>query len=163
MELYLLRHGIAEEARPGSPDSARSLTGEGREKTAAVLRQAHHGGVRPSVILSSPYVRARQTAEIAAKELGYAGDIRIIDSLVPHGGPEAVWADVRDYAGEASVLLAGHEPLMGALAAYFLNTPSLRVDMKKAALLRIDMDTIRAAPHGVLRWMLVPKVVPGNP
>jgi hypothetical protein len=42
--------------------------------------------------------------------------------------------------------------------AYLLNAPSLRVEMKKAALVRIDLESLRAAPHGVLRWMLLPKM-----
>jgi phosphohistidine phosphatase len=158
MELYLLRHGIAENGRPGSPDSARELTDEGREKTAAVLKRASQAGVEPSLILSSPYVRARQTANIAAKELGYRGDLELLDSLVPNGTPEKVWADVRDRADEPAILLAGHEPLMGALVAYLLNAPSLRIDMKKAALVCIEVESVGAVPRGVLRWMLIPRL-----
>jgi phosphohistidine phosphatase len=158
MELYLLRHGIAEDGRPGSSDAARALTDEGRERTAAVLKMARQGGVQPALILSSPYVRAHQTAKIAARELEVEGEIGLIDSLVPHGTPEKVWADIRDRSGERAILLAGHEPLMSSLVAYLLNAPSLRVEMKKAALVRIDIDSVRATPHGVLRWMLIPKL-----
>ena len=60
MELYLLRHGIAEDGRPGSQDAARELTDEGREKTAAVLKMARQGGIQPSSILSSPRGRIRR-------------------------------------------------------------------------------------------------------
>jgi len=158
MELYLLRHGIAEDGLPGTPDSARLLTPEGRERVAAVLKMARHGGTNPSLILSSPYVRAHQTAEIAAREFEYKGEIPKLQSLVPHGRPEAVWADIRDYADESAILLAGHEPLMSELAAYLLNAPSLRVDMKKSALIRIDFAVVGAVPYGTLRWMLVPKL-----
>ena len=158
MELYLLRHGIAEDGLPGTPDSARRLTQEGRERVAAVLKLARHSGVNPSLILSSPYVRACQTAEIAAREFGYKEDVPQLKSLVPHGSPEAVWADIRDYADEPAIILAGHEPLMSHLAAYLLNAPSLRVDMKKSALLRIDFGVVGAVPYGTLRWMLVPKL-----
>ncbi len=156
MELYLLRHGIAEDGRPGRPDAERELTAEGREKTKAVLQMAAKSGVRPSLILSSPYIRARQTAAIAAAELEYKGHVELIESLVPHGTPERVWADVRDYAEHEAILLAGHEPLMSAMAAFFLNAPSLRVEMKKAALIRIDLEVVRAIPHGTLRWMITP-------
>jgi len=158
MELYLLRHGAAEDGRPGTSDSARQLTDEGREKTASVLQAARRAGVNPSLILSSPYIRAKQTADIAAKELQYKGQVELIESLTPHGTEERVWADIRDYSEEPSVLLAGHEPLLSILAAYLLNAPSLRVDMKKSALIRIDCPTLGAVPYGVLRWMLVPKL-----
>jgi phosphohistidine phosphatase len=156
MEIYLFRHGIAEDGEPGKPDSARELTGEGRRKTADVMKLALKSGVRPTLILSSPYVRARQTAKIAAEQLGCAGDILFTDALAPHGSPENVWASIRDHAGEAAVLLAGHEPLLGRTAAYLLNSPALRIEMKKAALVRVDVDSLRAAPYGILRWMIVP-------
>ena len=158
MELYLFRHGIADDAQPGGPDSARELTDEGRKKVADVVKLARKADVRPSLIVSSPYARARQTARIAAEELEYRGHVLPFESLVPHGSPEQVWQDVRDHADEAAVLLAGHEPLLGRLAAYLLNAPSLRVEMKKSALLRIDMEVVRPHPHGVLRWMIVPKM-----
>jgi phosphohistidine phosphatase len=158
MEIYLLRHGIADDGKPGRPDSARELTDEGRRKTADVLKLARKAGARPSLILSSPYVRARQTAQIAAVELAYEGHILPVDSLVPHSSPENVWKDIRDHGHEEAILLAGHEPLLGSMVAYLLNSPALRVEMKKAALVRIDLESLRAAPHGVLRWMLVPKM-----
>jgi len=159
MELYLFRHGIAEDAKPGSPDSARELTDDGRDRTAAVAKMARKSGVRPAVIASSPYIRALQTARIAAEQLDYKGEVAIFNSLAPHGSAEAVWKDVRDHADAPSILLAGHEPLMSALVAFCLNAPSLRVDMKKAALVRIDIDGAQAHPHGMLRWMLVPRMV----
>jgi len=158
MEIYLFRHGIAEDGEPGKPDSSRELTPEGHKKTAEVLKLARKAGVRPTLILTSPYARARQTAQIAADELGYASDILPVDSLVPHSSPENVWKDIRDHADQTSILLAGHEPLLSRMAAYLLNAPSLRVEMKKAAIVRIDLESMRAAPHGVLRWMIVPKM-----
>jgi phosphohistidine phosphatase len=158
MELYLFRHGIAEDAPQGRSDSSRALTDEGRERSAAVVKMARGAGVAPSLIASSPYVRAVQTAEVAAKEFGYSGELVRLPSLVPHGTPEAVWSDIRDLRDESAVLLAGHEPLMGHLAAYLLNAPSLQVDMKKSAMLRIDLATLGASPRGVLRWMIVPKL-----
>jgi len=158
MELYLFRHGIAEDAPPGRADATRALTAEGRERTAAVAKMARHAGVQPSLIASSPYVRAVQTAEVAAKEFGYSGDLLKLPSLVPHGSPEAVWSDIRDLKDEGAVLMAGHEPLLSNLTAYLLNAPGLKVDMKKSAMLRIDLENLGAAPRGVLRWMIVPKL-----
>ena len=158
MELYLFRHGIAEDAPPGRPDSSRALTTEGRQRTAAVAKMARRAGVAPSVIASSPYVRAVQTAEVAAKEFGYEGDLMRMPSLVPHGSPEAVWGDLRDLRDESAVLLTGHEPLLANLAAYLLNAPGLSLDMKKSGMVRIDLTGSGAAPRGVLCWMIVPKL-----
>jgi len=158
MELYLFRHGIAEDAPPGGSDSSRALTPQGRERSAAVAKMAHNAGVTPSLIASSPYLRAMQTAEVAAKEFGWEGDILQLSSLVPHGTPEGVWTDLRGLRDESAILLAGHEPLMANLAAWLLNAPGLIVDMKKSAMLRIDVSGSGAQPRGVLRWMLVPKL-----
>jgi phosphohistidine phosphatase len=158
MELYIFRHGIAEVGNPGRADSERELTDDGRKKTAAVVKTARRAGVSPSLIVSSPYVRAIQTARIAASEFGYKGQIVEIDSLVPHHSPETAWNELREYRSEASILLAGHEPLLGNLVAYLLATPTLRIEMKKSAMVRVDVDTVRATPHGVLRWMLTPKL-----
>ena len=158
MELYLFRHGIAEEAAPGQSDAKRALTDEGRKKTAEVVAAARRAGVEPSLIVSSPYVRAVETAQIAVEGFGYKGEIILTETLVPFGSPDKVWAELRDYSGEAAILLAGHEPLLSYLAAYLLASPALQIDMKKAALVRIDVESLGAAPHGILRWMITPKL-----
>lgn len=157
MEIYLFRHGIAEDATPGRSDSSRALTDEGRKKAAEVVKAARRAGVTPSLIVSSPYVRAVQTAEIAVDGFGYQGEIVRTQALAPHGSPANVWAELRDYRDEAAVLLAGHEPLLSQLAAYLLASPVLRVEMKKAAMIRIDVESLGSVPHGTLRWLITPK------
>lgn len=157
MEIYLFRHGIAEDAKPGRSDSTRALTDEGRKKAAEVVKAARHAGVSPSLIVSSPYVRAVQTAEIAVTGFGYKGEIVRTETLVPHGSPANVWAELRAYRGEEAVLLAGHEPLLSHLAGYLLASPVLHIEMKKAAMIRIDIESIGPAPHGTLRWLITPK------
>jgi len=158
MELYLFRHGEAEDAPPGKPDSSRGLTAKGVERSAAVAKMARDADVTPSLIVSSPYLRAMQTAEAAAKEFGWRGEIVQLPSLVPHGTPEGVWSDLRSFRHEPAIVLAGHEPLMANLAAYLLNAPGLKVDVKKSAMIRIDMASVGTAPRGVLRWMIVPRL-----
>jgi phosphohistidine phosphatase len=156
MQIYLLRHGIAENARTGQPDSERALTAEGREKLRRVLRRARAAEVNPSTILSSPYRRALETAEVAAESLGYKSEIERTPALVPEASPYDAWEEIRKRRPDASVLLASHEPLMSSLAAFLLGCPALQVDMKKAALVRIDCDRLGAQPRGVLKWMLTP-------
>lgn len=155
MEIYLLRHGIAEEGRPGQPDGERALTAEGREKLRRVLKRA---GAKPSLILSSPYRRALETAALAAEVLRYNGEIVRTEALLPEAPPAAVWDEVRARRNESAILLAGHQPHMSSLAAFLLDSPALEVDMKKAALLRVDCERISSRPGGVLKWMLTPAV-----
>lgn len=156
MQIYLLRHGIAEDAKAGHPDSDRALTGEGRDKLRRVLKRARAAGAAPSLILTSPYKRAVETAEIAAETLDYKGKIARTRALVPDASPHDTWNEIRSHKDEAALLLASHELLMSSLAALLLDSPSLAIDMKKAALLRIDFDRAGGQPRGVLKWMLTP-------
>jgi phosphohistidine phosphatase len=158
MQIYILRHGIAEDAAPGQSDSDRALTDEGRDKLRRVLKRARSAELDPSVILSSPYRRALETAAVAADVLGYKGQIVRIKALTPEASPFDTWEEIRDRKGERSILLASHQPLMSSLVAFLLDSPSLMVDMKKAALVRIDCDSIGSKPRGILKWMLTPAV-----
>ncbi len=75
MEVYILRHGIAEKTRAGGSDAERALTQEGRQKLRQVLRLARSAEVNPSLILTSPLVRAVQTAEVAAEIFSYQHEV----------------------------------------------------------------------------------------
>lgn len=156
MEIYLLRHGIAEDAAPGKPDSDRALTEAGREKLRRVLARAQAAKVKPDLILSSPYRRALQTAAVAAEVLGYRDSIVQTPTLLPEADPHDAWGEIRVHKSENCLLLASHEPLMSSLLAFLLNTPALTVDFKKAALARLDCDRFGPEPHGTFKWMLTP-------
>lgn len=158
MEIYLLRHGIAEDHAPTGRDADRRLTEEGRAKLHRVLERAHRAGVEPSLILSSPLKRAIETAEIAAEELGYGGEIVQSQALAPESSPPSVWAEIRTHRSSPSVLLAGHEPLFSGMVAYLLGSTREMVEFKKGALARIDVASIGVEPKGVLQWMLTPKL-----
>jgi phosphohistidine phosphatase len=152
VEIYLLRHGIAED---GHPDAGRALTAEGKEKLRKVMKRS---GAKVSLILSSPYRRALETAAIAAEVLEYGGEIERANVLTPDGAPSDVWEEIRAHKNETAILCSSHEPLMSATVAYFLGSPGVHVDMKKAALVRIDVDRFGPHPLGVLKWMLVPGI-----
>jgi phosphohistidine phosphatase len=158
LELYLLRHGIAEDHSPTGRDADRRLTEEGRAKLRRVLERAQAAGVSPTLILSSPLKRALETAEIAARELGYEGRILRDEALIPDSSPTKIWAAVRDHATEPSILLAGHEPLFSNTVAWLLGSTRAMIQFRKAALVRIDFESLGAAPGGVLQWMLTPKI-----
>jgi phosphohistidine phosphatase len=158
MFVYVLRHGIAEDAKPGEPDSSRALTAEGRKKLASVLDRAKKAGVAPAVILSSPYLRAKQTARMAAQAFGCENSVIETSALVPSGSPELVWDEISEYRSEEQLMVVGHEPLLGELVSYLLDSPSLRVDMRKAALVSISLESLRGGPRGVLQWMITPKL-----
>ena len=158
MRIYILRHGVAETATAGMSDADRALVAEGRKKLRAVLGIAKQVGVAPDLILTSPYLRAVQTAEVAAEVLGYQGTTLEIDALHPGGTPREAWDEIRAHQGYESVLVSGHEPLLSSLAAFLLGTPSLWIDLKKGSLMRIDIDRAGAEPRGILCWHYTPKI-----
>ena len=158
MQIYLLRHGIAEDGRPGKSDAERALTSEGIKRLREILKRARVAGVAPTLIVTSPYVRARQTAEIAAEVLGYGDELVPSTKLVPMASPVETWGEVRELKGEAALLLVGHEPHMGQMMGYLLGAPELRVDFKKGAMVRVDVMEFGVRPRGVLKWMMAPKL-----
>lgn len=158
LQVYLLRHGIAEEAKAGMADRDRALVAEGRKKLRPVLEAAKSAGAAPELIVTSPYLRARQTAEIARQILG--GELVESNSLIPSSQPEAVWTEMRAHYDAAQMMLVGHEPLFSRLMAYLLGTPELDVDFKKGAVARIDFDGgLGVQPRGGLRWFVTSRLV----
>lgn len=162
MQIYLLRHAIAEEQKPGSPDRNRALVPEGKKKLKEILRLARQADVAVSLILTSPYRRARETADLVAELLSTEAEMLEVSSLQPDGDAEAVWDEVRVHKDVDSIMLVSHEPLLSAIAAYLLNSPAFRIDFKKGALLRIDIESFGPQPHGVLRWMITSKIAAGS-
>ncbi len=156
MLLYLLRHGIAEEKSGKGSDAERALTRKGKEELKRVMRVARKAGVQPSLILTSPYVRARETAEIAKDGLNVKESLLETRTLTPDGPPHMVWAELSDHRKETSLMLVSHNPLMEQLAAFLLGTPTLRFDFTKGAIATIDINNFRGEPDGVLQWILTP-------
>ena len=149
MQIYLLRHGIAEDPRPGQPDSERILTPEGRKRLRAIKRRV---GLAAMCTLSSPYLRAMQTAAM------FSDEIVQTPTLEPGANPEDAWNEIRLFKDKPQILCSSHEPLCGRLAAYLLNAPSLQIDVKKGALIRIDVERFGPKPQGTLKWMIVSKL-----
>jgi phosphohistidine phosphatase len=158
MELYLLRHGVAEDGSAHRPDADRGLTSDGRRKLRQVLESASTAGLVPSLILTSPLKRAVQSAEIAQDVLKYKNQLLRTKALAPGATVEQVWDEVRLHRNEPALLLVGHNPLFSELSGYLLGSSDLQVDFKKGAILRIDLEHFPPKPKGILRWYLTAKL-----
>jgi len=158
MEVYILRHGIAEQVGPNGSDADRALTPKGRQKLRRVLRLVRAAGVRPSIVLTSPLLRAVQTAEVAAEIFAYQHELVQTPALLPTVSPKDVWQELRVRKNQQAPLLVGHEPSLSQIAAYLLGTPDLRIELKKAGLVRVDLEKFGPAPSGILKWVLAPKL-----
>ena len=156
MEIFLLRHGMAGRTRPGGSDADRELTEEGIEAVGRVATRARAAHVVPSLILSSTYARAAETAAIAARVLGYQGRIERTAALLPDASPFDAWEEIRAWASDGQVLVVAHEPLLSSLAAFLLGVSALEVQMVAAAMVAISLEHAAIEPQGVLRWMITP-------
>jgi phosphohistidine phosphatase len=163
MQVYLLRHGIAEENRAGKSDADRELTAEGRRKLRETVRNVAGAEAKPSLILTSPLLRAVQTAEIAKSALRSKATLLRTKALLPSANPEQVWDEIRVHKDEPELMLVGHDPLFTSLAGYLLGFPGLNIDFKKGAILRVDFESFGPKPRGILRWFLVAKLAHPKP
>jgi phosphohistidine phosphatase len=158
-ELYLIRHGVAEERGDAWPDDAkRPLTQDGVSKLRKSARGLKALGVVIDVIVTSPFVRTRQTAEIIAAGLDPHPHIVTADSLTPGGAVTAVLSDLEKQAKRERIALVGHEPGIGELAARLLGTRH-PIPFKKGAVCLIDIEALPPPGPGDLRWFLTPKIM----
>ena len=122
-ELYFIRHGLAEERGEAWPDDAkRPLTDEGMSRMRKAVRGLARMGVVIDVVLTSPLVRTRQTAEIVAGGLDPRPSLVNLESLAPEGSFAAVVADLAKHAKRTRIALVGHEPNIGELAARLIGS-----------------------------------------
>jgi len=160
--LYLVRHAVAysRDAERWPDDSRRPLTPEGEEEFRGAARGL--GRVVPDVeaLLSSPYERARRTAEILSEQAGWPAPEEL-PALEPDIPPEKVVLALESYAGKKSIALAGHRPGLHELAVYLLTGDSGGADMKikKGGAVCIQFDDTPKAGAGKLRWLFTPKVL----
>jgi phosphohistidine phosphatase len=158
-ELYLIRHGVAEERGEAWPDdSKRPLTQDGMSKLRKIARALETLEVNFDVIVSSPLVRTRQTAEIIAGGLDPHPHIVTSDALAPGGSAAAALSDLEKHAKRERIALVGHEPGIGELAARLVGSRH-PIPFKKGAVCRIDVERMPPAGPGDLRWFLTPKML----
>ena len=122
--ITLIRHAEAGDDAPS--DDTRALTVRGRADARRVGRALAKRGVRFSSIISSPLVRAVQTAEIVAAAVGYRGRILCTPLLVPEGDARAVLALLGSIGDAGRVALVAHEPILSAVAAALTQEPRQR-------------------------------------
>ncbi len=159
MHVYLVRHAIAYAADSAAwpDDRERPLTADGEKKFRRASRGLRELVPSVDVVLSSPLVRAWQTAEILRSHAGWPAPLRF-DPLEPGRPPAEVADALQPHAGLQSLALVGHEPSLHELASYLLSgePSSVRLTMKKGGVARLAFpDSLRAAA-AELDWLLAP-------
>jgi phosphohistidine phosphatase SixA len=158
MQIYLLRHGQAGPAGAGLPDSERRLTAAGEQQIQSVAHRTLTG-VGGLSVLSSPYLRALQSARLATEAAGLATEIITTSALTPDSTPSETWADVRTHRLPGPVLLVGHEPLFSALLAYLLGAPDITIEFGTGTMACIELYETGPRPRGALKWMIPARFV----
>jgi phosphohistidine phosphatase len=160
IELYLVRHAIAAERGPKYPDDRlRPLTPDGAKRFASSVPGLIEMDVVLDAILTSPLVRARDTAALLAAGLKPKPPVVEIEALAPGGRYQAVLEAIRTHAKRyRRFALVGHEPDLGDLAARLLGARG-SVAFKKGAVCAIDVDGATPGGPGTLRWMLTPRAL----
>ncbi len=160
MNLYLIRHAIAEEESSSGEDSQRALTDKGAKKMRQIAKGLRTLGVEFDLILTSPYTRARQTAEILGDVFRLKKDIVVSGDLSPMGDPDLLLAEINEKHTVDSLALVGHEPYLSTLVGLLIaNGAPVDVAFKKGGVCRLSTDDLHHTRKATLEWMLTPGVL----
>lgn len=159
LELYLIRHGVAAERGEEYPDdSKRPLTSQGISRLRREAKALDALDISFDLILSSPLVRAKQTADVFAEGMKSKPAVATTDALTPAGSPAAVIQELGKHMRKAKIALVGHEPNMGELAAHLI-AGKVALPFKKGAICRIDFAVFPPKGKGQLIWFLPPRML----
>jgi phosphohistidine phosphatase len=161
MELYLIRHGIAEEHQPTLKDEERQLTTEGRQKTEKIAQKLLKLELHFDLILTSPLVRAYQTAEILIAA-GLSSQLEASDHLSFEGNIQNWWQEwlkPRKYPQKTKLALVGHEPSLSHWAEILLwGEAKESLILKKAGMMGIKLpDDGSPLGRSQMFWLTQPK------
>jgi phosphohistidine phosphatase len=163
MNIYVLRHAIAKDRAQWKQDDAkRPLTKDGVRKMKRVARGIKHLHLSVDQILTSPYKRALDTAEIVAQRLKAKKKLKVLPELASDGDPEKLMRQLaaEHLAKKDSVLLVGHEPYLSKLVSVLIGAPGpLALDFKKGGLCKLSCDHIKYGRCAQLEWFLPPKLL----
>jgi phosphohistidine phosphatase len=163
MQLLILRHAIAfpRDAKRWPDDSERPLTQEGAKRARQAAAGLKRIAARPALVLTSPLVRARDTATIFAQTARWPKAVEC-EALSPGGSLEAALEEVRRQGGKAEcVAVVGHQPHLGRLLALCLtgNARSEAFELKKSAVVCLQFEGPPRAGQGVLTALLPPRAL----
>jgi phosphohistidine phosphatase len=158
MYLYVIRHAIAEENAPSGRDADRALTADGKAK----MRRAAEGlaalEVRLDVLLTSPFRRAVETADIVARALG-GMEAQVLPELAAGADIPTLLAALRPYRHVESLALVGHQPDLGLLASQVMtgSPGTCPLAFKKGGVACFEIPAPRGMLRGELLWLMTPK------
>jgi phosphohistidine phosphatase len=159
MDLYVLRHGIAEERKAGVPDRGRKLTPRGVRRMRKIAAALYAMGARVERILTSPYERAQGTASIVGKELG--APVTVVTHLRPNGDARRVIDALGGLrGGRGELMIVGHEPMLSQIVSVLLTgSGAAAVPLKKGGLCKLTVGDLRYGKCASLEWFVTPRLL----
>lgn len=159
MNIYIVRHAIAVE--PGTPgyedDSLRPLTTQGRKKMKKIARGLREFGVELDHILTSPYVRARDTAEILAATFNLKKQVAFSDHLIPPGDFQGLVREIREKYDVDNLALVGHEPMLSQFTSWLLTgSGGTPITLKKGGVCLLSAENLGGQGDVRLQWLFTP-------
>ncbi len=153
MILYLIRHGDAEKALGNKTDFERELTGDGKQKMERAANYWKNVIPGFDFIVSSPLIRAKQTAEIVAKTFEYKNDVIIDNSLMNDGETKDILDLIDSLKGE-NIAIVGHQPDFSYHLSNLISNGTAAVDFKKGAIAKVIFDGKAKISRGVLEFLI---------
>ena len=154
MELILLRHGKAEDSNAGG-DFSRSLVEKGREQARRAARLLKAAGALPNIVLTSPLLRARQTADEFCQTAKISGAV-VQDWLASGMNPETALAELAAFRDFKRVAIVGHEPDFSTLIQWILGAHGGSIEVKKGAIACVKIQP--PSRRGTLSYLIPPKL-----
>jgi len=161
MELFIIRHAIAEPL--GKPnefsDERRALTDEGRTRMREIVKGLTKLGAQIDLIITSPLVRAIETAEIVSTGLGLSKkDMRQTLNLAPGGSIEGLFAEIKTHSEVQAVALVGHQPDLGNIISKIISDEGdAAIQLKKGSVCCLNISETVPALRGEVAWLLAPR------
>lgn len=160
MNLYLLRHAIATRRDPAGyeDDGDRPLTRRGERRMRRIARGLLSLGLQCDAVLSSPYLRSRQTADILLGALDDEPELLLLDALAPGGSHQELVAHINGQHGpDESLVLVGHQPDLSQLASVLCTGGlSLDLNLRKGGVCRLAVSELSYGRCATLEWLLAP-------
>lgn len=161
MELYIIRHAIAQPLgrKNDFTDEKRALTAEGRDRIRDAARGLRKLGVELDLILTSPLLRAVETAEVVATVFGISRkEIEQTGNLAPGSSPAGLLAELKNRTGVESVALVGHQPDLGELICKVIRGDGgFSLELKKGSVCCLSVTETVPELHGTLSWLMTPR------
>jgi len=163
MNIFILRHGIAvdRDTKGFEKDSDRPLTAKGKRQLRTSAAAMKRMKLRFDLILSSPYERAKRTAEIVAEELKLKKRLKLSDGLKYENSPETMISQIASLKPmPKNLLLVGHEPYLSHLISRLVSgNGNMTMDFKKGGLCKLAVENMSNGTGAQLVWLLTPKLM----